>query len=67
MRPIQKFGSENPRIEPDMIALPASPSGLSPASMPSGMPTRIENASPTSASSSVAGSRCRMTSTAGTL
>ncbi len=61
IRPIQKFGSEKPRIEVVMIERPTIESGFRPAMTPSGTPMPIENTKATNASSIVAGKRSRMT------
>jgi hypothetical protein len=64
--PTQKVGSEKPRMEPVMMLRLTQPSGLSPASRPSGMPMPTASTIATSASSTVAGSLDRMSSSAGT-
>ena len=66
MRPTQNVGRLKPRMEPAMIALADVVSGLSPAQSPSGSPSTIAMTIALSASSTVAGMRCRMSSTAGT-
>ena len=65
IRPTQNVGSEKPRIEPAMIVRPATPSGLSPAHSPSGMPSTTAISIAAIASSIVAGIRCRMSPSAG--
>ena len=63
--PTQNVGSEKPRIEPAMIALPPAESGLSPAQRPSGIPSSTAISIATMASSSVAGMRSRISESAG--
>ena len=67
IRPTQKVGSENPRIEPAMMDLPAADSGLSPAHNPSGIPRTTAISIAAVASSRVAGMRSTMSPIAGTL
>ena len=60
IRPTQKVGSENPRIDPAMIERPETELGLSPAQRPSGIPSVIAISIAANASSSVAGMRSRI-------
>ena len=64
--PSQKFGSEKPMIDPVMMPRPIGDRGASPAISPSGMPMPTARKSATTASSSVAGMRLTIRSTAGT-
>src|SRR5437773_3235333 len=65
--PTQKVGSENPRIEPAMMVLPAADRGARPAQSPRGIPSRTAIIIAALASSSVAGMRSRIRPIAGTL
>ena len=67
IRPTQKVGSENPRIEPAMIVRPAAVLGFKPAHSPSGMPSTTAMSIAAMASSSVAGIRSRINRSAGVL
>ena len=67
MSPTQKVGSENPRIEPAMMVLPAADRGFKPAQSPRGIPSSTAISIAAVASSSVAGMRSRMRPIAGTL
>ena len=58
-------GSENPRIEPVTTVRSTRLPGFDPAQSPSGTPTATASAMATPASSSVAGSRSRITPSAG--
>ena len=60
MSPTQKLGSEKPSTEPVMMPRVLSASGRSPAQIPKGTPTTPASNIDTSASSSVAGMRSRM-------
>ena len=64
--PTQKVGKLKPRMDAAMIVLPINPSGLSPAISPSGMPKPTAINIAVKASSSVAGIRVMMSSSAGT-
>jgi len=67
MMPTQKVGSENPRIEPAMMVLPAVERGFRPAHSPRGIPSSTAISIAAIASSSVAGMRSRIRPIAGTL
>ncbi len=67
IRPTQKVGSEKPRIEPAMMVRPAKDSGFRPAYRPSGRPITTAIRIASTASSSVAGMRSKISSMAGTL
>ena len=67
IRPIQKVGRLNPRMENVMIDFAAFESGLSPATSPRGMPAATAMITAASASSSVAGMRSRIKPSAGRL
>ena len=64
--PTQKLGKLKPRIEPPMITFPLRDSGLNPAHMPSGMPTKMVIVIAETASSKVAGMRSMITTSAET-
>ena len=59
--PTQKLGRLKPRMDPPMMTLPLTESGLRPAHMPSGMPTKTVINRAKIASSKVAGMRSTMT------
>ena len=68
IRPTQKVGSEKPRIEPAMMARPAIAVGLEAGAQAERDAEHDRDAAcATRASSSVAGSRSRISSSAGTL
>ena len=68
IRPTQKLGSENPRMLPAMIdAAERTHSGFRPAYKPSGTPKTIDNSTAVTASSIVAGMRCAISRSAGSL
>ena len=65
--PTQNVGSEKPRMLPAMIVRPTAPSGYSPAYSPSGMPKDTDISTAVTASSIVAGMRCAISRSAGSL
>ena len=65
--PTQKVGREKPRMEPVMMRRDSRLSAFSPAYSPSGMPQITDRMTAQTASSMVAGSRCRITRSAGSL
>ena len=65
--PTQNVGSEKPRIEPAIMLFAANESGFKPAQSPSGRPITMAITIAVSASSTVAGMRCNISCTAGTL
>ena len=67
INPTQNVGSENPRMEPAMMAREPKESGFSPAYRPKGMPTTMDNSTAVIASSNVAGMRCAISRRDGSL
>ena len=65
--PTQNVGSEKPRMLPAMIVRATAPSGYRPAYSPSGMPNRTDISTAVTASSIVAGMRCAISRSAGSL
>ena len=65
--PTQNVGNEKPSIDPAMMDFAANESGVNPAHSPNGNPSTMAMIIATSASSTVAGMRCSISCTAGTL